>query len=184
MLGYKVTTAPVTEPVTIAEAKAHCRILGDDEGSVLAGFISAAREYAEAVHNKSYAVKTITAVADFLDKSYELPVLPVTQITSITVKDSAGNVSNITDKFELDDFTGRVVLTPGESLPSVQLYHMNPVQITFKSGASPSAKTKQAMLLLVGHWFENREEVVVGTQSFSVPMAAEALLQQERHPYL
>jgi uncharacterized phiE125 gp8 family phage protein len=183
-MKYKITTAPTVEPVTVAEAKLHCRILGSDEDSVLSGFISAAREYAEAYHCKAYATKTITAVADSLVSAYSLPVQPVSSITSITIKDSSSSKIDITSKFELDEFTGEIILKPSEDLPSIGLYHINPVEIVYKAGAEPSKKTKQAMLLLIGHWFENREEVVVGQQSFSVPMAAEALLQQERHSYL
>jgi uncharacterized phage protein (predicted DNA packaging) len=39
-------------------------------------------------------------------------------------------------------------------------------------------KWKQAMLLLIGHWYEHREEV--GVQMQKVPMGAEALLWQDR----
>lgn len=39
---------------------------------------------------------------------------------------------------------------------------------------------KHAIYMLVGHWYENRETVVVGTASSPVPMAAEALLDLER----
>lgn len=35
---------------------------------------------------------------------------------------------------------------------------------------------KQAILLLVGHWYANRESVVVGTISAEVPMGVPALL--------
>lgn len=35
---------------------------------------------------------------------------------------------------------------------------------------------QQAVKLLVGHWFENRESVVVGTTSAEVPMSVEMLL--------
>lgn len=35
---------------------------------------------------------------------------------------------------------------------------------------------EQAILLLVGHWYTNREAVVVGLSAASVPMAVESLL--------
>lgn len=35
---------------------------------------------------------------------------------------------------------------------------------------------EQAILLLVGHWYANREEVVVGVSATQVPMGVQALL--------
>lgn len=39
---------------------------------------------------------------------------------------------------------------------------------------------KAAMLLLIGHWYEHRETVVVGQTVAEVPYAVEALLQPYR----
>ncbi|MBK0032745.1 phage gp6-like head-tail connector protein [Erwinia sp. S43] len=37
-----------------------------------------------------------------------------------------------------------------------------------------------AMLLLIGHWYENREGVTVGVTATTVPLAVDALLQPYR----
>ena len=39
---------------------------------------------------------------------------------------------------------------------------------------------KAAMLLLIGHWYANRESVVIGETVAQVPLAVEALLQPYR----
>ncbi|WP_369463461.1 head-tail connector protein [Citrobacter braakii] len=39
---------------------------------------------------------------------------------------------------------------------------------------------KAAMLLLIGHWYANRESVVIGETVSQVPLAVEALLQPYR----
>lgn len=39
---------------------------------------------------------------------------------------------------------------------------------------------RTAMLLLIGHWFANREAVSVGVNASEVPLAVEALLQPHR----
>jgi uncharacterized phage protein (predicted DNA packaging) len=41
-------------------------------------------------------------------------------------------------------------------------------------------KWKQAMLLLIGHWYQNRESVNIGNITFEVPMSTEMLLWQDR----
>ena len=41
-------------------------------------------------------------------------------------------------------------------------------------GLTPDVE--QAILLLVGHWYANREEVVVGVSATQVPMGVQALL--------
>lgn len=38
-----------------------------------------------------------------------------------------------------------------------------------------------AMLLLVGHWYENREAVALGTIATDLPMAVEALISPYRY---
>ncbi|MBI46752.1 MAG: hypothetical protein CMG91_04685 [Marinobacter sp.] len=38
-----------------------------------------------------------------------------------------------------------------------------------------------AMLLLIGHWYVNRESVVVGAITSELPMAVEALISPYRH---
>lgn len=38
-----------------------------------------------------------------------------------------------------------------------------------------------AMLLLIGHWYANREAVVIGSITSDVPMAVDALISPYRH---
>src|SRR5690554_3005952 len=38
-----------------------------------------------------------------------------------------------------------------------------------------------AMLLLISHWFENREAVVIGTITSELPMAVDALIKPYQH---
>ncbi|HBR2090986.1 TPA: phage gp6-like head-tail connector protein [Klebsiella quasipneumoniae subsp. quasipneumoniae] len=44
----------------------------------------------------------------------------------------------------------------------------------------PGCDVKAAMLLLIGHWYANRETVSVGQTVAEVPFAVEALLQPYR----
>jgi uncharacterized phiE125 gp8 family phage protein len=57
----------------------------------------------------------------------------------------------------------------------------NAATVTFTAGYGATADTvpqaiKQAMLLLIGHWYIHRESVIVGAAPSEVPQAAKALL--------
>ena len=185
MLRYKITTAPTVEPITASEAKLHCRVTDSTDDAKFAELITAAREYADAVTGQAYASQTITAACDFFPvvNRIELPKGPATALTSVIYTDADGVETNITTDVALDDFSIKpaIVLKPDKSWPGDSLYSVNPIKIVYVAGAAPSKHIKAAMLFLIGHWYENREEVVIGQESFTVPMAAEAILQQNRH---
>nr|WP_113869635.1 head-tail connector protein [Brenneria salicis]NMN90973.1 gp6-like head-tail connector protein [Brenneria salicis ATCC 15712 = DSM 30166]RBP57332.1 gp6-like head-tail connector protein [Brenneria salicis ATCC 15712 = DSM 30166]RLM28535.1 hypothetical protein BHG07_17250 [Brenneria salicis ATCC 15712 = DSM 30166] len=44
----------------------------------------------------------------------------------------------------------------------------------------PTADVQVAMLLLIGHWYENRESVNIGNITSAIPFATESLLQPYR----
>lgn len=55
------------------------------------------------------------------------------------------------------------------------------VRVTWAAGYGPAATDvpaaiRQAMLLMIGHWFENREASVVGVSVTDLPMAVNSLL--------
>jgi uncharacterized phiE125 gp8 family phage protein len=62
---------------------------------------------------------------------------------------------------------------------------MAPIQVTYVAGygaaASVPQKYKQAMLLLIGHWYENRETVIVGTISGPIALAVDSLIWLDRN---
>jgi uncharacterized phiE125 gp8 family phage protein len=48
------------------------------------------------------------------------------------------------------------------------------------TGASVPAAVRHAMLMLVGHWYENRGAVLVGSISKQLEFAVESLLSSQR----
>lgn len=81
-----------------------------------------------------------------------------------------------------------VVLNDGYDWPSDSLYKLNPIVVTFTCGYGPAATDVpmpiyQAILLMIGHWFENRELFNISTADNSVvpiPWQADALLANYR----
>ncbi len=84
---------------------------------------------------------------------------------------------------DADSFPGAFYCAYGKTYPPTQNIY-NAVTVRFvagyaNAGAVPQ-RIKQAMFLLIGHWYENRENSVVGTIVNKLPDAVDALLQSAR----
>ena len=78
----------LAEPVTLAEAKAWCRIDVADEDVLITDLITSARQACENYVNLSFVTRTIDAVIESPNGYIKLPYGPVK--TLITVKDEDG----------------------------------------------------------------------------------------------
>lgn len=68
-----------------------------------------------------------------------------------------------------NDQTNRVLVDPDEGLPD-----------PLGNALHPTKAVQQGMLLLVGHWYVNREDVVIGTIATALPKATEFLWRPYR----
>ncbi len=188
-MALKLVTPPATEPVTLVEAKVHLRVDAVSEDALITSLITAAREYAETVTWRALITQTWKFYCDDWPVGDEilLPNAPLQSVASVKYKDTAGiqttwGVSNYI--VDTDSEPGRVVLGYGLSWPSVTLYPANPIEIEFTAGygvaAAVPASIKQAMLLLIGHLYENREATAAGQTITEVPFAVKALLSPLR----
>lgn len=187
----KITTAPATEPVSQSEAKLHCRIDHSAEDALITRLIEVARIQCENISGRAFITRTYTAMLDrWPGWCFELPYPPLAGITSIKYYDDAGSpaATFASSNYYVDTNSepGRVALLNGADWPSTTLRDINGVEIIYTAGygnadAVPD-QYKQAMLLLIGHLYENREAVSVqqGIGLVQVPMAVEYLLLTDR----
>lgn len=155
------------------------------EDSLILALIAAAREYCENYTGRALATQTIEAyLDDFPCRSeIELPMPPLQSVTSVKYKDSAGTETTMTAItayiIDTDSDVGRIVLPYGLTWPSFTPYTVNPIKIRYVTGYTDVPKSiKQAMLLLIGHWYANRE--AVGDVGGQIEFAVKALLSQWR----
>lgn len=188
-MGLKIITPPDVEPVTLAAAKLHCRINEEvtDEDELVTALIATAREYCEDYQNRAYIAQTLEATYDCWPRfPVELPRPPLTSVESIKYYDTddAEYIWALTEYFvDTDNNPGRVALKYGKAVPTALLRPINAVKIRYVAGGAAegvSSRVKQAILLLVGHWYVNREAVLTGTISKEIEFAVHALLDQER----
>lgn len=180
-----VTVAPASEPVTLAEAKAQCRVDGTDEDTQIGGLISAAREYVENYTGTAIVSRTITVKCDHFDDFEMVPALPLRTVSSVAYVDEAGASQTLaTDVYEVrsDGLEASIVLKFGKSWPVIQKGSRITVTASIGYASVPPA-LKHAILLVVGDWYRSREDTTIGvgiTQTPSLPHGVAALLANFR----
>src|SRR5216684_3586066 len=149
--------------------KLHMRVSLPDEDALIASYLQAARQYVEEGYDRALVTQTWDYSIDtfpWANLSIELPIWPLQSVTSITYTDSNNNptVWPATNYFvDAVHKPGRIVLAYGQGWPSVTLRAANAVVIRYMAGygdhTTIPATTRSALMLLVEHWYENREPV-------------------------
>lgn len=199
-MGLATVTPPAYDPVSLAEAKAHCRITNDDEDGLLAGYILAARQYVE----NECCLRLITQTIDYtindrwpciIERGYYrqrvgFPVGPVQSVTSVSYIDGGGTTQTLaTDQYVVGNIgtdiqSGRPFIEPvyGVTWPYVR-YQQAAITVRFVAGWSLSNVPNplmQAMRMLIGHQYEIREAVNVGNIVTPMNFAVDAMLSAYR----
>lgn len=124
--------------------------------------------------------------AKFPAGQIDLPFSGIEKITSVKYWDTAGQQQTLAaDQYILAGSGGARCLVPlsGVYWPSVA-DRPDAVEITFEAGHATMELVpndiKRAAKLLIGHYFENHSEVVVGTVSVKIQAGVDSLLQRYR----
>lgn len=180
-----VTVAPAAEPVTVAEAKAQCRIDGSDEDAQIGALIAAAREYVESYTGTALVTRTVTVKCDHFADFKMVPALPLRSVSSIAYVDEAGATHTLSaDVYEVrsDGLEASIVLKPEKAWPTIQ--KGSRITVTASIGYSPvPPSVKHAILLILGDWYRSREDTTIGvgiTQTPPLPHGVAALLANFR----
>ena len=185
-MGLSLVTAPTSEPLGLAEAKAHLRVDTQDDDSEIHGYIVAARQYAEGMTRRAFVAQTWDFTLDRFPARIRLPIQPVSSVSYVQYVDTAGATQTFTygtspDTAKYDVFTDgpRTTIVPKYNLtwPATR-EHPNVITVRFVAGYTTCPEDlKQALKLMVGHQYENREAVVLGfTLIETLPLGVQAFL--------
>lgn len=163
-MDFAVTSQPLTEPVTLSDVKMFLRTIVDDDSedeAVIIPMITAAREFCENATGRALAVQTVTAFPRTFEPAY-LPRPPIASFVSAAYKDKDG-VSHELSASDVVVSNDKVYFV---NPPSVgDLYAINPIQVTYTAGYTTLPPSlRQAILMLVAHWYNNREAVQIGSR--------------------
>lgn len=191
-MGLSVVTPPADEPVSLAEARKHCRIDVADDDGLLSGIILAARQWAETYLRRALCTQTLDYTLDCWPSTIILPRPPHQSVTSISYVDGAGATQVLASSeyqvdLSSDSLAARIRPAYQKTWPTTRLDTFNPITVRYVAGygGNPSNvpdAIRSAILLLIGHLYENRETVIIGTISSDIPFGARTLMDPYRDP--
>lgn len=187
-MALVMTAAPAAEPISLAEAKAHLRVDAADEDALIGSLISAARLLIERTMGLALITQGWSYYLDHWPQSccITLPLAPVQAVSAITLYD-ADDAPTVLDagSYAVDVVSEPARLVLQEAVPSVTTRAFNGFEVAFTAGFGDAADDvpapiRHAVTLLVAHWFERREPVVLGAGPQEVPATVAGLLQPYR----
>lgn len=188
-MTVRVVTEPTSEPITLAEAKAHLVIDSDvtADDTYISALITMAREYAEAITRRAYVQRTLELLEpSFSCYEFKLPYPPLQSVTHVKYLDSDGVLQTVSAAdYQVDIYRqpGRVKPAYLESWPTVVRGDYNAVQIRYVAGYLPSGspdsdadyaanipeKLKMWMKIRIAGFYETRTPIITGTIVTTIP---------------
>ncbi len=174
---------PASEPVSLAEAKAQCRVEHSDDDAYISALVAAARMRVEDDLGIVLVSHQWRLTADGFPCGggrIEIPRTPLISVESVAYVDVNGDAQT------MDAAGYRVIAAMGVIEPTLNGSWPSTAAVTgaavveFTAGygvaASVPGPIKQAIKLMVGHWYRNRESVVMGTIVAPLPHGVDWLL--------
>lgn len=203
---------PATAPLDLDAAKRHLRIYHDDEDEHIQLLLDAVTAFVEGPNgiglaltpqkwrlslDSFYSRNLINGYgpaygygAAYLDvgaiySAITIPLGPTTSVEQVMYTDDTGATHIVPTAdyiVDIESSPARISPVYGGMWP-ITINYPGAVKVDFTAGfATTPADLKAALLLLLGHWFENRENVVAGERAVAVevPYTVETILNKYR----
>ena len=176
----------MAEPLELDEVKTHCRVESDDEDGLLGALIVAAREFIENYTGLYLVQRAAIDAFDCFGADVTLTAWPVVSVTSVEYLDEGAGATFADYRVLSSKRPARIFPNIGISWPSAERVPGS-VIVNYIAGfdvAEVPQALRQAMLLLISHWYDAREAVVIGSTVSELPFAVEALARPHRLPVI
>lgn len=201
----RVITPCVFEPVSVTEFQSHARIDTDDDYTLAAGYIAAARAYLELITWRAFMPAVYEMYLGAWPTAIQLEAAPVISLDSIKYTPEGGSVTTLSSSVYVADLTlepARAWPKSGQSWPVGTLEPYVPIAVRYTAGYGTAAlaitstavevaaaraaippEIRLALCMLAAHWYENREAVIAGggvSVAVTLPMAVDSLISNHR----
>lgn len=174
-MALTLITAPAHDPVTLAEVKAHIRVNQNDEDPGIGAYVTAATlrlDGRDGLLGRCLITQTWKLTLDAFASEIAIPLPPCQSVDEIAYIDPDGTTQTLSpaayQAFGLGTAEGaRLRPAHGISWPTIRR-QPEAVTITFTAGfgdnpADVPEPIRTAILMRVGHLYEHRESVTIGS---------------------
>lgn len=182
MRTYQVITPASTYPVSLTEAKLHLKVDITTDDTLITNLIVAATQVSEEYTNRFFINTVVNQTCSDFKELSELFKSKVSAVTHVKYYDSdnAQQVwasSNYVVNKEYEPC--QINLVVDKSFPNIA-DRIDAVECRYTVGYGTASDVpdviKQAILLTLGNWYENRMSVITGRTTTEMPMSAKFLL--------
>jgi uncharacterized phiE125 gp8 family phage protein len=178
-----------TPIASLAEAKRHCRVYHDDDDDYIQALVATATAWVDGkdgwlgraigTQTWDYVLDGFPVGAGPKGGGIRIPLPPLQSVVSVEYVDpDTGLEAALEDgaDYETDAYSEPGWIMPSSAGWPTTMNTINSVRIRFIAGyVAVPASIKHAVLLMVGHLYENREATTIDKPS-ELPMGVEALL--------
>ena len=190
MANYRQLTQPATEPLSYSDVKAYLRLNDDSEEAFVTSLITVARQIVEGQIWRPLISQTWAMQFDYSEigtNIYNINKAPLLSVTDVKYYDENDTLQTLAaSQYEVDIY-GSPARFRLINVPKLK-DRMNAMQLNFTCGYTNAAAVpspiKQAMYLIIGHLYENRQDVVTGTQVHQIPDSSKYLLEPYRNNFI
>lgn len=184
--GLVRASGPASEILSLAEAKAHVRVEHAADDDYIMALVRAATQRIEEDFGICMVSIGWTLTLDGFPsggEGIELPRSPLASVSGVSYVDGDGGTVTMAEGDDYEVPAGRrlpvIVPAEGGSWPATKLVS-DAVTVMFTAGFGTAESVpdplKQAVRMSLGHWYRNRESVVVGAVATPLPQAVEWLV--------
>lgn len=191
-MALVMTSGPATEPVTVAEAKAHLRIDHAAEDVLIASLILTSRLHVEAALGIALVAQGWRLLLDRWPRGtiVRVPIAPLIAVSEIRVRAADGAPTVVPAlEYAVDAASSepRIVRVATRWPAPGLVAHGIEIDVTAGFGTTAAEvpqPIRQAILMLVAHWYEHRDPIEIGSEATVIPLAVSELLMPWRRARL
>lgn len=188
--ALEIVDVPLVTPVTLAEAKAHLRIDSDDDDVLVTRLIAVATAYTDVKGALGQAMITQKWAQWFgsnPEQTVALILGPLQVVNAVKYYDQDGVLQDDDiNNYQVfgTEYASYIGPKDGFSWPNAQ-DRSDAIKIEYTIGFGDAATDvpdtiRHALFLLIGHWYENREQSTTDNLS-DIPWGFEALMNMHRN---